>query len=259
MVAALLALMIAADPADAPKGKLVPVGGGSTQPVRAHILKLAGGSDARVLVLPQASSSADGGKELAQMWRDLGAKSATSLDLADPAAAVKAVEAADLIWMGGGDQNRLMKALPSEVIAAIKNRYRAGAVVGGTSAGAAVISGVMLTGDADLERVRRGATKTAEGLGLWTDVIVDQHFVKRDRFNRLLSAVLDRPTLVGVGIDEGTGVIVSGKSFEVIGVGQVTVIDGRKSSVGPSKPGEPHTAVNVAVHVLRPGMTWELK
>jgi cyanophycinase len=257
MSVVLLAFVLAADPADAPKGKLVPVGGGSTQPVRERILQLAGGHNARVLVLPQASASSDG-KDLANMWLDLGAKSAEPLDLANPAAA-KAVESADLIWMGGGDQNRLMKAMPPVVAAAIRARYRAGAVVGGTSAGAAVISGVMLTGDADLERVRRQTTKTAEGLGLWTDVIVDQHFIKRDRFNRLFAAVLDRPSLVGVGIDEGTAVIVSGKGFEVIGVGQVTVIDARKASVAPGEPGEPFGATGVAVHVLLPGTKWELK
>ena len=66
----------------------------------------------------------------------------------------------------------------------------------------------MFTGDADLESLTAGATVIAEGLGLWPEALVDQHFLKRQRDNRLISAVIDRPTLVGVGIDEGTAVIV---------------------------------------------------
>ncbi len=258
MSAALLALLLAADPAGTPKGKLVPVGGGSTEPLRKHILELAGGSNARVLVVPQASSQSDG-KDAAKMWLDLGAKSAEPLVLDDTTAAVKSVESANFIWMSGGDQNRITAKLPREVVAAIVKRYRDGAVVGGTSAGAAVMSSVMITGDAELNAIRQRATKTADGLGLWPEVIVDQHFVKRQRFNRLLSAVMDHPTLVGVGIDESTGVVVSGNAFEVIGIGQVVVIDGRKATVAPMKPNLPFAATGLQLHVLAPGMKWEWK
>src|SRR5439155_4806352 len=155
------------------------------------------------------------------------------------AAAVKAVESADLIWMPGGDQNRLMEALmPTDVPAAIRARYRKGATVGGTSAGAAVTSTLCLTGEADLDRIRHGTTAVREGLGLWPHVIVDQHFVRRERFNRLLSAVLDRPELVGVGVDESTAAVVIGTTFEVIGSGQVLVIDARKAKSAPGKKGD---------------------
>src|SRR5947209_7205916 len=172
----LLTLALAADPA--PKGHLVAVGGGSTtEAITRRTLELAGGPAARVLVVPQASATSTG-EASAAMWRDLGAKSVERLTLTDPAAAVKAVEAADLIWMPGGDQNRLMKALPPAVVDAIRARYRAGATVGGTSAGAAVLSAVMITGEAPLDQIRRGATKTADGLGVWPRVIVDQHHVR---------------------------------------------------------------------------------
>src|SRR4051794_910822 len=89
MSAVLLALLLAADPAATPKGKLVPLGGGSTQPLRKRILELAGGQEARVLVIPFASSRADG-KDSAKMWLDLGAKSAEPLVRGDTAAAIKA-------------------------------------------------------------------------------------------------------------------------------------------------------------------------
>jgi cyanophycinase len=260
MLTALLALTLAADPTPAPKGHLVVVGGGSTTPpITRRTLELAGGPSARVLIVPQASASANAGEASATMWRELGAKEVNVLSLADADAAVRAVQSADLIWMPGGDQNRLMEALAkTRVPEAIRERYRQGATVGGTSAGAAVMSPVMLTGEADLERVKHGATVTREALGLWPGVIVDQHFVRRERLHRLLAAVLDRPHLVGVGIDENTAAVVSGTRFEVIGGGQVIVFDARKAKVPPGQKGEFAAATGVTLHVLKPGMTFDL-
>jgi cyanophycinase len=257
MLCALLTLALAADPAP---GHLVAVGGGGTTPeITQRTLELAGGAHARVLVIPQASATSTGESSVA-MWRERGAKSVIALDLKDPAAAVKAVEASDLIWMPGGDQNRLMQALEGTgVPAAIRERYKQGATVGGTSAGAAVISGLCLSGDADLDRIRFGTTGTREGLGLWPGVIVDQHFVRRGRFNRLLATVLDRPTLVGVGVDENTAAVVTGTKFEVIGAGQVLVIDARRAKAPPGKKGDLAAAEGVTLHVLTAGMMFDLK
>jgi cyanophycinase len=170
---------------------------------------------------------------------------------------VKAIESANLIWMPGGDQNRLMKALPAGVIDTIRKRFREGAVVGGTSAGAAVLSQVMITGEADLRAIRRGATQTADGLALWPRAIVDQHFVRRQRFNRLLSAVLDRPELVGVGVDESTAAVWRGSKLEVIGAAQVLIIDARKATIPAGKTGELGAATGVQLHVLTNGMTFD--
>jgi cyanophycinase len=139
----------------------------------------------------------------------------------------------------------------------IRERYVAGAVVGGTSAGAAVMSDLMITGEADLTGVGRGATKLAPGLGLWPGVIVDQHFLKRQRFNRLFAAVLDQPDHVGVGIDEETAVIVSAGRWEVIGRSQVLVLDARKARNAPASDQDARPAAgNVQLHLLRDGMNW---
>ena len=129
------------------------------------------------------------------------------LDLQDADAALTAIREADLIWFSGGNQNRLMSFLSQNgLIEAIRARYEHGATVGGTSAGAAVMSRIMLTGiPVD---VSAGACKTADGLGLWDGVIVDQHYFRRLRFSRLLDAVLGHHDKVGVGIDESTAVIV---------------------------------------------------
>ena len=249
----LIAVLVLLAVQDAPKGRLVVVGGGEMPSgVRAKALELAGGRDARVLVIAQASERKDAAAESVAAWKAAGAAGAESLDLADGKAAVAQVKRASLVWMGGGDQNRLMKALEKTgVPEAIRERYREGAVVGGTSAGAAVMSKVMITGEAELDRIEAGATKTADGLGLWEGVIVDQHLVKRSRMNRLVSAVLDKPELVGVGIDEETAAVVGPGGFEVRGKGSVVVVDARKAAR------EKGGATGVTLHVLREGMNWE--
>jgi cyanophycinase len=220
-----------------PKGHLVIEGGGGAaaeMEITKRTLELAGGKKAKVLVIPQASSR-NYGLDAADRWKKAGAGDVAILDLSDPEKAVAAVMNADLVWMSGGNQRRLMHALKETgVPEAIRRRYREGAVIGGTSAGAAVMSKFMLSGDG-----------IEEGLGLWPEAIVDQHFLARYRFNRLLRAVLDRPELIGVGIDERTAVFFHGKSFEVVGDSSVLVLDARKAKF------ENGVVTDVVLHVLR--------
>lgn len=253
-----------------PRRALVIVGGGGTPPeVVAEAITLAGGPSARITIVPLASGIPETGDESAKMFRAAGARrvevfrlpptkndadvdptidpahpldgdrhladapmaSSSSAPLRDDTAMAK-LRDADLIWFPGGDQNRLMRRLRAAgVVETIQRRYREGAVIGGTSAGAAVMSGLMITGDADNQAIRRGGTKLAEGLGLWPGVIVDQHFIKRRRFNRLLAAVLDHANLLGVGIDEQTAVIVRDDAWNVMGAGNVFVIDARAARI----------------------------
>lgn len=238
-----------------PAGRLVLVGGGATTPeIAARVLETAGGPERRMLILPQVSEDpGEAGRESAEFWRAQGAKEVSCLDVSNPKKAVAAVEAADLIWIPGGDQSRLMKALDGTgVIEAIRKRHAAGAAVGGTSAGAALMSLVMITGDPPDREGPDSATPTAGGLGLWPDAIVDQHFLTRGRFGRLLRAVLDHPTLLGIGIDEATGIVVTAGAFEVFGAGSVTVLDARKATLSRSKEGAP-AVTGLLTHLLRAG------
>jgi len=262
----LLACVFAASPAVAvrpadPKGHLVVVGGGGVPDVvLKRALELAGGPASPIVVLPQASELADTGDVAAEMWRKAGATQVTPLVMTDLPAARQAIKAASLIWFPGGDQNRLMKALEGTGLPElIARRYQDGAVVGGTSAGAAVLSAIMLTGDADLQSITVGATKTAPGLGLWPNAIVDQHFLKRQRHSRLISLVFEHPTLVAVGIDERTAAIVSGQRFDVLGDSSVLVIDARRAAVEPREAGKLSAARNVTIHVLTAGMGMEIR
>jgi cyanophycinase len=242
------------------KGHLVIVGGGTIpDQVRQRVIALAGGPDVKAVVFPQASELPETGEVTCEAFRKLGATNITWVDVKDAPAAVKAVQEAGLIWFPGGDQNRLMKAFEGTGLGeAILARYRDGATVAGTSAGAAVMSTVMITGEADLQSITGGATKTAAGLGLWPETVVDQHFLKRQRHSRLISLVLDHPSLLGVGIDEQTAVIVSGRRFEVIGRSTVLVIDARKASVATPRAGELGTGSGLLLHVLTAGMSFDL-
>ena len=220
------------------------VGGGETTPdMHKRILEMAGGRKAKVLVIPQASSvqQRPGYSSAADMWKEAGVGEVAILDLSDHKRAISEVVNADLVWISGGSQRRLMDSLKGTgVPEAIRRHYREGGVIGGSSAGAAVMSKFMITGD-----------EVIAGLGLWPEAMVDQHFLARRRFNRLLRAVLDRPSLIGVGIDERTAVFLHGKSFEVLGESSVLVVDARKAKT------EDVATTDVVLHVLRSGMKFD--
>lgn len=267
-VAALALPARAGDPNhDTPRGRLVIVGGGgSTDPIRHRALELAGGArDAHVLLVPHASGDPQtAGEAMLNRWKDDGVEHLAVLDLSEVNRAVEAIRDADLIWMRGGSQTRLMDALGRPAIAqAFRQRYHEGAIIGGTSAGAAVMSRLMIAG---YTSYRDRTVRTADGLGLWPEVVVDQHFLRRNRIDRLKSVVREHPALLGVGIDESTGVIVRGREFEVIGISDVVVFDARQQPAETPAPSEPEpmteaaaeTAVRMMTCTLKPGMRYHL-
>lgn len=240
---------------DSPPGAVVAVGGGGIPAeIRARILALAGGADAPIVVIPFASERPEAGDEGVEAWREAGAAHAEVL-VRETARAREQIAAARVLWLGGGDQNRLMETLRElDLLEAVRARHRAGAVIAGTSAGAAAMSRLMMTGEANLEAVHAGATELAEGLGAWPGAIVDQHFLARRRMNRLIAAVLDHPGEIGVGIDERTAAIFLAGAIEVVGDGQVMVIDARDACPAPTAAGSPHSAVGLRLHLLRAGI-----
>ncbi len=280
VVAALAAFAPDSGPRDAAgqsrRGTLYIVGGGP-QPdeLVQEFVHLAGGRGrARIIVFAMASEEGlTGGEEKAQDLRALGA-TATNVwvtrEQAMTDSVARLLDGATGIWFGGGDQVRLagvLKGTPTE--RAIHARYAAGAVIGGTSAGAAVMSAVMLTGDErrpggvarpDSEVVwgtlERDNVVTAEGFGLLTNAIVDQHFLRRRRYGRLLSLVIEKEPHLGAGIDEGTALVVepSGR-WRVRGASSVVIFDARKAARGSH--GDRVQATGVVVHVLNDGSTFD--
>jgi len=253
--------------AAAPRGYLLIVGGGDTPPeVQSRFLALAGGDGrARVAVFPMASTSGD--EEAVEVAAELQAMGAEATifylsreDAESPDIAAR-FEEIDGFWFCGGDQLRLAEILrATPALATIQRRYFAGGVVGGTSAGAAVMSNAMLTGnrysepdegDEDaIPRIARGVFEIAEGLGFLPGAIVDQHFLRRARHHRLLSAVLERPGLLGVGIDEGAAILVRpDRRWEVLGDSYVKVFDARRAQITSSD--EPFLgSSDITLHLL---------
>ena len=260
----------------ASRGTLLIVGGGAQPPALVErFVQLAGGPGrARIAVVPMASGTEGAGKEKAEDLRKLGAE-AFVLDLtraqAETDSAARMLEGVTGIWYGGGDQVRLARVLAgTPTLRAMRARYEAGAVVGGTSAGAAVMTDSMLTGDQarpgvdtvgyfgdEFPRIARRAIEVAPGFGFLSGAIVDQHFIRRERANRLVAAVLERPTLIGVGIDEGTALRVDPDGrWAVEGASAVLVVDARRSRI---TPGESAVlgASSIAVHLLPAGSTYD--
>ncbi len=275
LTAALLVTAFLASPAASPvaaqRGTLYIVGGGP-QPAALvqEFVDLAGGrGKARIVVFAMASSEGlTGGEEKAEQLRGLGAEARNvwvTREQAMTDSVARLLDGATGIWFGGGDQSRLtavLKGTPTE--RAIHARFAAGAVIGGTSAGAAVMSSVMITGD---ERrpggarpdsslawgtIERDNVVTAEGFGLLPEVVVDQHFLRRKRYGRLLSLVLERPPHLGAGIDESTALIVepSGR-WRVAGASSVVIFDARRAV--RSADGVALQGTGVVTHVLRAG------
>jgi cyanophycinase len=253
-------------------GRLLIHGGGkSSDDYTRRGLELCGGVAAHVVLVPYAGVAFDkpetveegapGSKTFtdaySKLWREAGAKAVTVLNFDDPDGSVAAVKHADYIFFGGGDQVELMRWIEREprIMSAIKEQHVKGALIGGMSAGAAAMPRLMIAGGdtADVTSIRSGGTLISPGLGFWPEVITDQHFVKRQRFARLVSAVLDHPKFPGVAIDEATTILVSEHEFEVFGLGSVIVFDARRASVKAASKGQNQSATGIRMSVLRAG------
>jgi cyanophycinase len=262
--------------ADGPKGSLLIVGGGP-QPdaLVQRFVDLAGGAGkARIVVFAMASEDGlAGGEEKAEDLRKLGAHAINVYidhEQASQDSIVHLLDDATGIWFGGGDQARLTRALSgTRVETAIHARYSAGAVVGGTSAGAAVMSTPMITGDERhpggarpdttdaFKTIARDNIITSDGFALIQGAIIDQHFLRRKRHNRLVSAVLEHPDLLGVGIDESTALLVRPDGeWNVLGASAVVIYDARSAAITP--PGASTLgAAGIVMHVLPAGSSFD--
>lgn len=258
-----------------PLGSLIIVGGGDTPSlVQERLVALAGGpGKARIAVLPMASTKFDEeAREVIGELKQLKAEAVLvnlNRDEAKKEATAKRLEEFTGYWFLGGDQLRLAATLlGTRALETIERRFWEGAVVGGTSAGAAVMSNAMLTGRgrrlkgpeaAELRKIARGMTDVGLGFGFFPGAIVDQHFMQRARYNRLLSAVLDHPQLLGVGIDEETALLVRPDGiWEVLGSHYVKIFDARRARILEDDD-ELAGATDIRMHILPAGSVYNPK
>jgi cyanophycinase len=254
------------------RGWIIPIGGAENKENDRRILerfvRASGGEAADIVVIPTASRMHETGPRYEQIFRDIGAAHVTVMDFdtrrdCQEAGRLKRIEEATGIFFTGGNQLRLTTLLggtPVAKLIRIQNAH--GVTVGGTSAGASILSEHMIASGDEGSAMIAGSVRLAPGLGLTNRFIIDQHFRQRDRLGRLLTALAYNPFAVGIGLDEDTAAFIGAdETVEIEGSGGVTIVDGSQvsySSIGQIADGQAVCVLGLQVHVLVAGATFNM-
>lgn len=255
-------------------GLLIAIGGAEDKVKERAILRsfvaAAGGPDAHLVVLATASEVPETGERYADLFYDLNVEEVDVLRISTREEALTAgpevvdiLEYATGLFMTGGSQLRLSSALGGTLMAdAIRRRHRTGMVVAGTSAGASFLSEHMIALGESGATPRRRQVQLVQGLGLARNLILDQHFRRRDRLGRLLAALSANPGSLGAGVDEDTAALIDGHGvLTVLGAGAVTVVDAtgmHYTDPAAADQGGPIAMLGVRVDVLTAGCRYDL-
>ena len=248
--------------------------GGAEDKIRDRVIlnrfvTLAGGEGAVIVVLSTASSLGhEAGERYRQIFGELGAGTVRPLHAMTRAQAndetfARTVRDATGIFLTGGNQLRLSSTIGGTRLAeAVLDRFRHGAVVAGTSAGASAMSSHMIAFGASGATPKHRMAAIAAGLGVLPGVIVDQHFQQRNRLGRLLSLIAQNPSLLGLGVDEDTaGIVGPDLVLEVVGRGSITVVDGSaaETDAWEVRGHRPVMLSGVVLHSLPSGYRFDLR
>ena len=253
-------------------GRLLIIGGSEDREddkaVLERFIQVCGGAGSRIVVMTAASKIGERVWELYDIaFGALGVKARTPIHIESRAAANSAgvaeqVAAADGVFITGGDQKRLLALVGGTALdQAIRAALLRGACVAGTSAGASAMSAHMLAYGHGGANTAKGTSGLGAGFGFLQRIIIDQHFSERHRLSRLLGLVAQNPSLLGVGIDEDTALLIEcGAAIEVFGSGVVTVIDGRTmvSNVADIERRVLPELIDVRLHILPAGSRHQL-
>lgn len=257
------------------KGQLLIVGGGEQPPYLVEkFISLAGGKEAKMVVIPMASGDPlEAALDKKSQLEEYGVKNVQFVicdkQSANTDSNLAVLDDARAIYFTGGDQSLLTAALlGTKMLQKIRDIYDNGGLVGGTSAGAAVMSELMITGNElrnqDSSRafikIQKDNIEVTEGFGFVTSAIIDQHAVRRKRQNRLISLVLENPSLLGFAIDESTALIVYPDDiYEVLGEYTVVVYDASEATDIVTDKNDNLAAQNIRMHILKSGDRFDLK
>ena len=255
------------------RGWIVPIGGAEEKEDNPRILErfveLCGGCDANIVVIPTASQLLDTGPRYEKLFTELGAGEVGVLDFdmrrdAEEGSRLERLDQATGIFFTGGNQLRLSTTLGGTPVAQrIRALNAAGVHVGGTSAGASILSEHMIAFGKEGMSPTAGSVRLAPGLGLTNRFIIDQHFSQRDRLGRLMAALAYNPYAVGIGLDEDAAAFIRpDNTLEVEGSGSVTVLDaGNLQFSSMADAGEHDTVcmLGMTIHVLIAGATFNLQ
>jgi cyanophycinase len=254
------------------RGWIIPIGGAENKENDRRILErfvhASGGEEADIVVIPTASRIHETGPRYEQIFRDIGAPRVTVMDFdtrrdCQEAGRLERIRQASGIFFTGGNQLRLTTLLGGTPVAKLIRMQNAhGVTVGGTSAGASILSEHMIASGDEGSAMIAGSVRLAPGLGLTNRFIIDQHFRQRDRLGRLLTALAYNPFAVGIGLDEDTAAFIGpDETVEIEGSGGVTIVDGSQvsySSIGQIPDGQAVCVLGLQVHVLVAGATFNM-
>lgn len=253
--------------------QLVIIGGAEDKEGDCQILRefvrRSGGTKARIVIMTAATElPREVGENYIRVFEHLGAEEVRIVDTetredASSSTALEAVKKATGIFFTGGDQARITSVIKdTELDAAIHKRFSEGVVIGGTSAGAAVMPDVMIVEGDSETNPRIEIVHMGPGLAFLPGVVIDQHFSQRGRLGRLLSALAQQPAVLGFGIDENTAMLVTDNQIEVIGEGSITVVDESEliySNVEEILKDESLAICGAILHILPHGYKFDLK
>src|SRR4028118_1558166 len=254
------------------RGILMAIGGAEERtpesPILKEFVRLAGGKRANIVVMTVATDSPEEvGAEYIEVFEKIGVKSVQAVDVSSRADAIaeeniKAVREASGLFFTGGDQLHITSLIGgTELQKAIHEIYEKGIIIGGTSAGAAMMSNSMiLQGDGE-EAPKLGAVEMGPGMDLIVGCMIDTHFSQRGRHGRLLTAVAHYPQDMGIGLDENTAMIVDKGEMRVMGTGAVTIIDAGGMTYANTpyiEKGQNLALADVRVHVVCEGEKFNL-
>ena len=254
-------------------GQLVIIGGAEDKEgdckVLREFVRCAGGTKAKIAVLTAATSDPhNAGEDYVRVFERLGVEDVRVLNTihredADDPEALKIIEEATGAFFTGGDQAYIIEHVKgTKLDTLLHQRNRSGMVIGGTSAGAAIMPDLMIVEGDSETNPRMDAVEMGPGMGFLHSVVIDQHFAQRGRLGRLISALLQQPANLGFGIDEDTAVIVDGDELRVVGRGAITVVDETEATYNNLEEllkDEAMAVCGVKLHILPQGFRFNLK
>jgi cyanophycinase len=252
--------------------QLIIIGGAEDKKEDCEILRefvrRAGGTKARIIIMTAATElPREVGENYIRVFERLGAEDARIVDTetrddASSSSALEAVSKATGIFFTGGDQARITSVIKdTELDRAIHKRFAEGAVIAGTSAGAAMMPDKMIVEGDSQTNPRIEIIEMGPGLGFLPGVVIDQHFLQRGRLGRLISALVQEPADLGFGIDENTAMVVTDRQVEIIGEGSVTIVDVEDTydNMGEILKDEALAICGAKLHILPRGYKFDLK
>lgn len=255
------------------RGHIIPIGGAEEKELGPSILQrfvdVCGGGDARLAVIPTASKLAETGPRYVEHFLQLGAAEATSLPFEERIDCERedwlaVLREATGVFITGGNQLRLSTTIGGTAVAQLLRERNAteGLTVGGTSAGASILSEHMIGYGDEGTTPRSDMLALAPGFGLTHEAIIDQHFQQRNRLGRLMTALAFNPRPIGIGLDEDTAAFIDpADRLEVVGSGALTILDpsGMEfSSMDSARRHEPLTIIGLKLHILTEGCTFDI-